>query len=80
MIGHTNTAERWVCQSMRIDLVADARKILPRRAALQILSEPDPVRRSSDEVPAGQIRSDREIVTAVGGPRRRGRAMMARMP
>jgi hypothetical protein len=51
-------------------MVHDGGQIEPSLIGFDIgdVSEPDPVRRGSGEVPIEQIRGDREVVTAVGGP------------
>ena len=50
--------------------VQDGGQIEPALIGLDIgdVGEPDPVRRSGGEVAIEQVRSDREIVAAVGGP------------
>src|SRR5882762_3302295 len=50
--------------------VHDGSQIQPSLIGLDVgdVGEPDPVRRSGDKVPLEQVRGDREIVTAIGGP------------
>src|SRR3981081_4301751 len=48
--------------------VHDGGQVEPSLTGLDVgyVGEPDPVRRSGDEVPIEQVRGDRQVVTAVG--------------
>src|SRR3954466_2117006 len=50
--------------------IHDGGQIEPALIGLDVgdVGEPDPVRRGGAEVPLDQVRRDREVVTAVGGP------------
>src|ERR1700738_3111741 len=50
--------------------VHDGGQIEPSLIGLDVgdVGEPDPVRRGGDEVPVEQVRGDRKVVAAIGGP------------